>query len=153
MKRIILHIIIALTALTAMTGCTQNDGHIGDLFGVWRLEKMTADGTEVKLYDAETLLYTWRFQEKVIYIQTLLPHEDFDRAKGMFIHPDDGKTLTLSFDFSDTDGTIWYTPPTALCLEKVTVLTVNRLDSKHLDLTYTNSDTGITYTYSLRKAY
>ena len=49
MKR---NIIFAATLiiLSTLASCTQNEGYIGDLFGIWRLEEVT-DGTTVEECD------------------------------------------------------------------------------------------------------
>ena len=49
MKR---NIIFAATLiiLSTLASCTQNEGYIGDLFGIWRLEEIT-DGTTVEECD------------------------------------------------------------------------------------------------------
>lgn len=39
-----------LIILSTLASCTQNEGYIGDLFGIWRLEEIT-DGTTVKECD------------------------------------------------------------------------------------------------------
>ena len=49
MKR---NIIFAATLiiLSTLASCTQNEGYIGDLFGIWRLEEVT-DGTTIEECD------------------------------------------------------------------------------------------------------
>lgn len=49
MKR---NIIFAATLiiLSTLASCTQNEGYIGDLFGIWRLEEIT-DGTTIEECD------------------------------------------------------------------------------------------------------
>lgn len=39
-----------LIILSTLASCTQNEGYIGDLFGIWRLEEIT-DGTTVEECD------------------------------------------------------------------------------------------------------
>lgn len=54
--------------------CTQNDGYIGSIFGIWILDEMTIDGkpSELNVQD-----YTWRFQNNIVQITHQLPYHDF----------------------------------------------------------------------------
>lgn len=49
MKHFTAYILLCLSLLTA--GCTQNDGHIGELFGSWAMTEYTVDGEEVTFPD------------------------------------------------------------------------------------------------------
>ena len=49
-----------------MPCCTQNNGHIGPLFGSWHLESMTCDG-EIKPQPEGTDTY-WSFQGQVLNV-------------------------------------------------------------------------------------
>ncbi len=149
--KMMIYVPLILSAIM-LGGCTHNNGDIGDLFGEWRLEELKADGVPQPLYDSETLLYTWEFQSDIIFIQTILPHESYARAKGTWSRTDG--MLMLDFDHHDIDGYIYYTPPAPLHLVErgVTPLHLVTLDGKNLRAEYTASD-GIKYEYVLRKAY
>lgn len=41
-----LTIIFAFMAMLAMSGCVQNNGHIGHWFGQWKVERVTIDGQD-----------------------------------------------------------------------------------------------------------
>ena len=41
-----LTIIFAFVAMLAMSGCVQNNGHIGHWFGLWKVERVTIDGQD-----------------------------------------------------------------------------------------------------------
>lgn len=144
--RILQLIIIMLAAAS----CTHNDGDIGPLFGFWRLEALAVDGNDVKLYDDETLLYTFAFQDEVVLINTTLPHSDYDRCFGSWRR--DGSTLTLDFDHTDSDDVTKYNPPAALMFDPsgVTTFDIIRLDSSHMTLAYTDAE-GRRLTYYLKK--
>lgn len=145
------YIICALLAIT-LGSCTRNNGDIGDLFGTWRLIELKADGEAQPLYNDETLLYTWAFQSEVIYIQTIRPHDEYNRAKGTWSRT--GSVLALNFTHSDSDGPVYYTPPAALHLQPhaVTPLNIITLNHKEMRLYYTDTE-GVKYEYYLKKAY
>lgn len=160
MKKSILNILMLVVALTALTGCTQNDGHIGDLFGTWRLEELTADGTPLRLYGIpdkhwgkEVELYQWSFQGELVQIRTLYQYADFSTARGTFRHTDG--MLYLDFDHTYIEGTVGLTPPEALhlTLHGTTALKVTRLEGRNMTLEYTSDDDGVKYIYTLRKAF
>ena len=44
MKRIF-YLIFLIASFGCITSCMQNNGYIGDLYGIWRLESITANGT------------------------------------------------------------------------------------------------------------
>ncbi len=46
-----LTIIFAFMAMLAMSGCVQNNGHIGHWFGQWKVERMTIDGKDDADYE------------------------------------------------------------------------------------------------------
>ena len=46
-----LTIIFAFMAMLTMSGCVQNNGHIGHWFGQWKVERVTIDGQDDADYD------------------------------------------------------------------------------------------------------
>lgn len=46
-----LTIIFAFMAMLAMSGCVQNNGHIGHWFGQWKVERVTIDGQDDADYE------------------------------------------------------------------------------------------------------
>lgn len=160
MKQLYRTIILTIGAviLSLTTGCTRNCGDIGELFGYWRLNSMTADGIPVELYPETSpdgmpaRLYTWAFQSHLIMIHTFFDHHDSDQATGTWQRTD-GK-LMLDFDNSDDGGEEYYTPPAVLKLVDggVTPLDIVSISPDKMTLRYT-ADDGITYEYRLRKAF
>lgn len=131
-------------------GCTRNDGDIGDLFGWWTLDRLTADGADQPLLDDEVLLYTFTFQTSIVQIQQTLPHSDFYRVKGSWERRDN--LLMLNFGHTDTAGG-YYTPPAALHLIRgITPMTIVELTHKKMHLRYINDDSSVTYDYYFSKA-
>lgn len=149
-------LLLAAAVLSLATGCTHNCGDIGDLFGYWRLNSMTADGTPVELYpetaeDGQPVrLYTWAFQSQIVMIHTFYDHEDSSQATGTWQRTD--RTLMLDFDHRDDGGTEYYTPPAALKLVEggVTPLEIILMNPNEMKLSYT-ADDGVTYEYRLGK--
>ncbi len=142
---------LLLTLLLTTGACTHNDGDIGPLFGYWRLDKMTVNDTPHNLYDNTGVeLYAFAFQSNVMYIQTMLPHLDYDRAFGTWSL--DGDVMTWHFRWTDMNNYANYTDPEALMLDPsgLTTLHVLRLTSSHLDVEYTDTD-GKVIRYYLTK--
>lgn len=144
--------ILLTVILLSVCGCTRNNGDIGDFFGTWRLEELTADGVPTELTNQEHLVYTWAFQSHIIYIQTILPHDAYKRARGTWVQTDN--ILALDFNHTDIDGDLNYTPPAELHLvaDGTTRLEIKEMTHKRMHLEYT-ADDGVRYAYYLKKAY
>ena len=85
-----------------VSGC-QNDGHIGRLFGVWRVQKFTIDGIE-----AENTLYkstTFGFQNNIVEVVALDEHPG-DALIQWGTWSEEGDNFILNFTHSDSS-----TPP------------------------------------------
>ena len=113
MKNFIYRTFLASILIIILGGCTHNDGDIGELFGWWTLDRMTADGVDQNLLDEHVLLYTFTFQTSIVQLQQTLDHADFYRVKGTWERDDD--MLLLNFGHTDTAGG-YYTPPAPLHL-------------------------------------
>ncbi len=96
MKKI-LSLIVAIMALIS-TGC-QNDGDIGFMFGTWRVESYTADGTAVSLERYPT---TFSFQGSVVKVQVIEDEYGSNNATyGNWSRDESAGTVTLNFGNSD----------------------------------------------------
>ncbi len=62
-----LTIIFAFMAMLAMSGCVQNNGHIGHWFGQWKVERVTIDGQDDADYEGGVLFC---FQGAVFGVRT-----------------------------------------------------------------------------------
>ena len=83
MKR---NIIFAATLiiLSTLASCTQNEGYIGDLFGIWRLEEIT-DGTTVE--ECDTIFMA--FQADVFQVRRVdYTSYDYTLFTGLYTRPD-----------------------------------------------------------------
>lgn len=138
--------------LILLSSCTHNNGDIGDLFGNWRLDRLTADGVEMPLYDGTDdapVLYTWAFQSSIIRITAIYPHSLYSDFWGTW--KEDADVLELNFTYDSTDAN--HVPPVALHIDDgITVLTKDRFDSNKMELSYVSSE-GTTYKYYLSKPY
>lgn len=151
-----LSILLATTALllAIATACTQNNGHIGRIFGVWRLDAVAVDGVDDTTFDADI---TWAFQGDIIEIQTNLPHHDRILSFGSFSLTDDESRLLLDFTHSDAAnpaGTRQYALPAAMLLPTPATYTcaVDWSGSRAMAVTATRAD-GRLITYYLTKTY
>ena len=64
---------IALLLASIFSGCVTNNGDIGNLYGIWRLEKMVVDDTEVAQPEADGSYTSWLFQNDIIEIERTTP--------------------------------------------------------------------------------
>lgn len=143
-------LLLALLMLVS-AGCTRNNGDIGDLYGRWKVETLTADGVGLPLYDGEVEMYALWFQSELVWIHELFPHQDYLNHKGMWKR--EGDKLLLDFSFTG-DYDEQYRPPVALHFVEngVTPLTVASESSSKMTLWYVGDD-GVRYEYHLRKVY
>lgn len=91
MKKIIF--VPLLMLLLLCTGCTQNNGDIGDLFGFWRL---TEEGN-TSLGDDEIV---WAFQNNILEITVNTPHHVGTKTYGTYTDNNDA----LRIDFTHWKG-------------------------------------------------
>ncbi len=140
--------------LLLLSSCTHNNGDIGELFGNWRLDRLTADGVEVPLYDGAgddaPVLFTWAFQSRIIRITAIYSHSLYNDFWGTWEEQPD--VLELNFTYSSTDAN--HVPPEILHLndDGITVLTKDSFYNNKMELSYVASD-GKTYKYYLSKPY
>ncbi len=144
-----------ITIIFVLSGCTRNNGDIGDYFGEWRLDKLTADGVEMPIYDSgnEVVLYTWAFHGKIIRINTVYVHHHVENSFGSWL--EDGDILELEFSYHDDieDNMGMYTPPVALHLNSggITRLHIDKMKDRYMILSQISN--GIEYTYHLKRPY
>lgn len=140
------------TALIFLSSCTRNNGDIGELFGRWRVETVKVDGVEEKLYDDDTLLYTWSFQGSLMFISVINPDNSYYNIMGTWSMADG--VLHLDFSYKGNDGDKYYDPPENLHMVKdgVSDMKVIRLTSRKMTLERV-SEEGVRYVYHLKKAY
>lgn len=157
MKSKILTLIVTVLTLT-LGGCTQNNGHIGPLFGVWRLDTVTADGVltmDGVTDDGETYI-TWAFQGDIICVQQNIPHHGRIISLGSWETYDDDTRIILDFTHHDDvnpAGTDQYKLPAAMLLTTPWKYYC-RLDlsGRHMTVSTSNTD-GTQVKFTLTKTY
>ena len=105
MNRLLAFFVLML--LLIGSGCTQNNGHIGPVFGSWALVEISADGTPLELID-ETV---FRFQNEVVQVDHIF--SEFDRILriGNFTISDNVMTMKFLTELtSDYKGSLFLMP-------------------------------------------
>lgn len=139
-----------MLTLCTLCGCTQNDGHIGPIFGSWSLVSIMDEGVSVDLED-ETV---FSFQGEIVKIMRLVnpPYTSMTRY-GNFSLSDD--VLTLKFrDGLTPSGSYVYLAPDWLYFPKDASLLsfkIQKLTGREMELVI-NSD-GRILCYSFRKTW
>ena len=78
--------------LCTLAACTQNNGHIGKIFGRWYLESIEAQGMAAPDYGGDIF---WAFQSSVIRMTQIEPEHTAHNMSGNFRLEDN--TLFISF--------------------------------------------------------
>lgn len=146
-------ILLALTLALALAlgSCNKNDGDIGPLFGIWRVEKVTRDGVDVDLHADGAEMITLTFQNAILEINTTDAHHYLTTCLANWSR--EGQDLNLEFDNSDATGnTARYTPPAILGWKygEVCQTQIVSLTSSRMELHYTDGQ-GADYRYWLKK--
>lgn len=153
MMRKFITIVIMTVALMTLGGC-QNDGHIGWLFGVWRVAEYTVDG--IPQDNALIGTTTIAFQNNVVEVVALT--DDYYSTYERFgSWEENGSTLTLDFTHSDdaqAPGTGSYAAPAWLGMTSSAPMVMTVSDRKGDGFTLTwETPQGITNVYKLRKTW
>lgn len=148
MKRII-PIFIALIVLT---GCSQNNGHIGPIYGAWTLLEVTCDGQKLEVEGEATI---FSFQGEILQITHFISSaDDFTKNFGNFAVNNNVLTLKFEAGISGDSGyqytaPAWlYFPPDGLPVE----FRIIELDTKRLVFERTDAQ-GKVYHYDFKKTW
>lgn len=131
-------------------GCTQNNGHIGPIFGTWALVEVTLDG-EPQPLSVETM---FSFQNEIVKVTRLVnyPFEREDRFGNFHITDD---TLVMEFQNKPTEsGSHMYMYPEWIPFPgdgKPVVFDIRQLNGRKMVLDL-DSD-GRRYTYEFDKTW
>ncbi len=100
MKKIYFALIIL--AITMLPGCTQNNGHIGPIFGSWSVVGIKQDGRPLDL-NGETV---FSFQNEIVQVAKLVapPYSITTRYGNFQI---DDETLTMKFQLTPTESYVY----------------------------------------------
>lgn len=147
-KRLCLYLL--MVSLGLLFGCTQNDGHIGPVFGSWALVDMTEDGLPLNMGD-ETVIC---FQNEVVKIVRMVnpPYSVVTRF-GTFSLT--GDVLTMRFQLGPTpSGSYMYMAPEWLYFPQdgePIQFHIMKLKGNEMQLSLVAD--GKTYIYSFRKTW
>lgn len=154
-KNILSRMILAIMLLCVpmLSGCTHNNGDIGDWFGRWKLLSITADGEQVNIPQC-----FWSFQNQVLqidYLSSTNYEHDTYFCVATWSEPSEN-TLVIDFNHSDNtvnQGDVYYTPFSFLHLpaKKASTLSITERSSDKVTLKYINPDDAVEYTYHLVK--
>lgn len=125
--------------LPAILACTQNNGHIGKIFGSWKLVSIVTEGIDLPEYNDDVI---WGFQSSVIQMTRIQPMHHVVQTAGAFRLMDN--TLFLSFPDDE------HPPLNGLGIPREAEFQVLRLTAKELILVRHPSDTQ-SITYSFRR--
>ena len=143
----IFQVCVVLLLLFGLAACTHNGGDIGKRFGMWKVTEILINGVRDTGYD-DTMF--WSFQSEII---------DMKSADGQSIGVCKEENGTLVLDYCHTDtahpqpGSSLYSPlpQSKLPANSVIVLDILKLESKHMQLSYTSPDGDKTIVYNLKK--
>ena len=126
MKKTLLY--ISLMAVVLVIGsCTRNHGDIGPWFATWHVESISAGGMPITVEGD----YFFQFQSKVFRVSQVTGHENTVESFGTWDENSDKMTI----DFPDPD--VFYIVMPGL--------------EAHNEFTVTTDNTGVIYTYYLKK--
>lgn len=148
MKNIYLGILI-ITILFSC-GCTQNDGHLGELFGSWTLNEITKDGVTIEKDENNTI---FSFQNEIVQVTLLVePPYTVEYRYGNFTH--NGNILTMQFQAKDSDYKLLYKTPDWLYFPEggnPITFAVKTLTDNHMTIELKTDET--VYAYNFKKTH
>lgn len=136
-------ILYALFIILTFSGCTTNNGDIGNWFGTWQLDSITIDGNPDTEYTGDQV---WMFQSKVFCMRSIGTMHSVTSCWGTWSA--DGTMLTIDLSHSETDEDKIgdYTPfPSSHLSRGINHLTIERMTSHSLVLSATTSSASYTY--------
>ncbi len=151
--RSILTLAIVLLISLLSASCTQNNGHIGKLFGSWSLTEMTCDGEQLTLPSGSTG-GIMSFQGAVVRFNLLFGPETHDVSVATWSQLDE--TITFNFNHSADGiptGTGGYAPIAWLHFSELTeTVNVTELSNSHLYFWRQDKD-GHIYNYKFDRTW
>lgn len=141
---------VLLMCAMLLCGCTQQNGHLGALFGSWALIEITRDGNPVE-FEYET---AFSFQNEIVNIVGYVdPPYDAKTRYGNFTHIDNNLTLKFASSPTPTDGRMYMAPEWLYFPkdENVIHFEVKKLTGSVMELILVSD--GMTNCYSFRKTW
>lgn len=146
----VISIALALLILAGLSACTQNNGHIGKRFGMWKLIRIDIDGKTDTEYKGNIF---WCFQTGVIEMKESNGEYVVASSFGKCSEVDGNLILDyINHDNEHMQGSGYYSPlpATHLPAEKVLTLSILKLDRTEMKLLY-HGDDDKAYIYTLKK--
>lgn len=138
---------IALLAIVMLAGsCTQNNGHIGRLFGSWVLTARTVDGADKPLPEGTEAYLS--FQNNIVRMLTVTDTYNVDsETYGSWV--EEGDTLILDCSHtSDKDPGQYDVPSWLAPAEDFITFRISRIDGQQLILERDVYGADYEYTFS-----
>lgn len=138
---------ICLLIILAVSGCTQNNGYIGPIFGSWSLMEISADGEPLAM-TGETV---FSFQNEVVRIEDVsnFPNKGVIRF-GNFSIIDDVLSLKFLTELSPSGEGNSYMMPTWLYFpegEMPLKFDIKKLKGSNMVLVLTDGERDLTYSF------
>lgn len=145
-------LLVAVAIVFVAGGCTQNDGHIGKLFGSWNVNEITIDGQVVALPEGD--YSTMSFQSDIVVVMLADNLHNVRKNLGTWRCFD--SVLQFDFTHKGTDvepGTGPYAAPEWLHFPAgVSEFVIVELSGRKLEFTRVDKD-GREYVYKLNKTW
>lgn len=151
--RKLLTYICVIFVVCGLASC-QNNGHIGWLFGVWRVSDYISGGVKQESQLINTT--TFAFQNNIVNIVAFEDKEHTSvEAYGTWIHDGDNFTLDFTnYDDNNAPGTAYYAAPAWLGMTSDLPMRMQISDQKKDSFTLTWVDgEGVTKIYKLKKTW
>ncbi|MCM1067640.1 MAG: lipocalin-like domain-containing protein [Muribaculaceae bacterium] len=149
MKARTLSTLAACALLLLLQACTQNNGHIGHLFGSWVLDGRTADGTEIPL--PEGMEAYMSFQSDIVRMLTVKDtYTVEDESYASWTEEGDNLIVDCTHT-SDNDSWQHRVPSWLYPAEDFITFRISRLDGSRLILV--RDVDGVDYVYTFSKTW
>lgn len=149
MKKYFIAVFVAV--LMAVCGCTQNNGHIGPVFGSWSLTEISVDDAPLEL-QGETV---FSFQNEVVRVIQMTSGQTVETVRyGNFSLSDDVMSLRFLTELNSDGEGYQFMMPSWLYFPQGTmplVFEVRTLGGSRMVLALDNE--GKTYTYGFSKTW
>ena len=148
MNRFLTSFVLMLSLIGS--GCTQNNGYIGPVFGSWALVDISADGMPLELID-ETI---FSFQNEVVQVDHILSEFDRTWRFGNFKVSDDVMTMKFLTELTPDDKGYDFLMPSWLYFpegEMPLIFDILILNGKRMELAIDNG--GKTYVYKFERTW
>ena len=140
--------LLILFSALLFAGCTENNGDIGNWFGMWQVTEIKINGIMDEDYVGNTVL---KFQNDVMENMTQYDHHD---TMNCFVKwRESGDRLIFEIpETTDETALYGYVPELLLSWLPIIEMKVVNLTGKTAELSYTG-ESGVTITYYLKKIY